>query len=100
MISSLRLRMMTAVSLLAIAAVVAVALAARQRTRSEFRRFQELEKILTSSNPDGDSERIAYSDILRAIKESLCETSSSSLPFQWGNLLASWETYSCFSVSR
>ena len=57
--SSLRLRMMIAVSLLAVVAVVAVALAARQRTRSEFRRFQELEKISTSSNPDGDSDRIA-----------------------------------------
>jgi hypothetical protein len=34
--SSLRLRMMIAVSLLAVVAVVAVALAARQRTRSEF----------------------------------------------------------------
>jgi two-component system sensor histidine kinase BaeS len=58
-ISSLRLRMMAAVGLLAIAAVVAVALAARQRTRSEFRRFQDLEKISASTNPDTDSQRIA-----------------------------------------
>jgi signal transduction histidine kinase len=58
-IPSLRLRMMAAVGLLAIAAVVAVALAARQRTRSEFRRFQELEKISASANPDTDSKRIA-----------------------------------------
>ncbi len=59
MISSLRLRMMIAVSLLAVAAVVAVAVAARQRTRSEFRRFQELEKISASPKPGGDAERIA-----------------------------------------
>ena len=44
MISSLRVRMMIAVGLLAVAAVVAVAWAARVRTRTEFRHFQELEK--------------------------------------------------------
>jgi signal transduction histidine kinase len=58
-ISSLRFRMMTAVGLLAVAAVVAAALAARQRTRSEFRRFQELEKISTSASPEGNSQPIA-----------------------------------------
>ena len=52
MISSLRLRMLIAVGTLAIAAIVAVALTARQRTRTEFRRFQALTKIATS--PDGD----------------------------------------------
>ena len=50
---------MIAVGLLAVAAVVAVALAARQRTRSEFRRFQELEKISTVTDPDADAHRIA-----------------------------------------
>lgn len=59
MISSLRLRMMTAVGLLAIAAVVAVALAARQRTRAEFHRFQELEKISAATDPNTDAEHIA-----------------------------------------
>jgi signal transduction histidine kinase len=58
-ISSLRLRMMTAVGLLAIAAVVAVALAARQRTRAEFHRFQELEKISAATDPNTDAEHIA-----------------------------------------
>ncbi len=56
---SLRLRMMTAVSLLAIGAVVTVALAARHRTRAEFHRFQELERISATSDPDADSERIS-----------------------------------------
>ena len=50
---------MTAVSLLAIAAVVTVALTARQRTHAEFHRFQELERIAATSDPDADSQRIA-----------------------------------------
>ena len=55
MISSLRLRMMIAVGTLAIAAIVAVALTARQRTRTEFRRFQALTKIASSANGDDGS---------------------------------------------
>jgi two-component system sensor histidine kinase BaeS len=58
-ISSLRLRMMIAVGLLAIAAVVAVALAARQRTRAEFHRFQQLEKISSTTDPNSDTANIA-----------------------------------------
>jgi signal transduction histidine kinase len=58
-ISSLRLRMMFAVGLLAVAAVVAVALSARQRTRSEFRHFQALEKISTAPDAGIDSERVS-----------------------------------------
>src|SRR5215203_594672 len=42
--SSLRTRLLLAVGALALAAVVAVALAARQGTREEFLRFQELEQ--------------------------------------------------------
>jgi signal transduction histidine kinase len=57
-IVSLRLRMMIAVSLLALVAVVALALMARQRTRSEFRRFLELENVSTSANSI-DPERIS-----------------------------------------
>ena len=60
MISSLRVRMMIAVGTLAIAAIVAVALTARQRTRTEFRRFQALTKIATSANgDDGDAGKVA-----------------------------------------
>jgi signal transduction histidine kinase len=44
MISSLQTRLLVAVSVLAIAAVIAVALTARQGTRSEFSRFQEHEE--------------------------------------------------------
>lgn len=44
--SSLRTRLIVAVGILAVAAVVAVGLAARQSTRQEFRRFQELVKIV------------------------------------------------------
>jgi signal transduction histidine kinase len=40
--SSLRTRLLVAVGILAVAAIVAVGLAARQGTRLEFRRFQEL----------------------------------------------------------
>jgi signal transduction histidine kinase len=71
--------MMIAVSLLAVAAVVAVALAARQRTRSEFRRFLELENSSSSATSDVDSERISAllagrccdSDALRAASAAL-----------------------------
>jgi signal transduction histidine kinase len=71
--------MMVAVGLLAVAAVVAVALAARQRTRSEFRRFQQLEKTSVSVQPGVDSERISAllvgrccdSDALRAAATAL-----------------------------
>jgi signal transduction histidine kinase len=71
--------MMMAVSLLAVAAVVAVALAARQHTRSEFRRFLELENISPSANSDVESKRISAllagrccdSDALRAAAASL-----------------------------
>ncbi len=59
MISSLRIRMMIAVSLLSVAAIIAVALAARQGTRAEFHRFRELEKISSIAEPGGDSERVA-----------------------------------------
>jgi signal transduction histidine kinase len=79
LISSLRLRMMIAVSLLAVAAVVAVALAARQHTRSEFRRFLELENISPSASSDVESKRISVllagrccdSDALRAAAAAL-----------------------------
>jgi len=58
-ISSLRARMMLAVGLLAVAAVVAVALAARQGTRQGFRHFQELEKISDAPVETALPERIA-----------------------------------------
>jgi signal transduction histidine kinase len=51
--------MMIAVGLLAITAVVAVALAARQRTRAEFYRFQELKRIPSTTDPNADAERVA-----------------------------------------
>ena len=54
-------------------------MAARQRTRFEFRRFQELEKISTLPSPGGDAERISAllagrccdSDALRAAAAAL-----------------------------
>lgn len=39
--------------------LVAVALAARQRTRSEFRRFQDVVRLSAAANTSGDSERVA-----------------------------------------
>ena len=45
MMSTLRARMMLTVGLLAITAIIAVALAARQGTRLQFRHYQELERV-------------------------------------------------------
>ena len=47
MIASLQTRLLLAVSLLALAAVVAVALSARQWTRIEFKKFRDLEQRVT-----------------------------------------------------
>jgi signal transduction histidine kinase len=111
-ISSLRLRMMVAVSLLAVAAVVAVALAARQRTRSEFRRFLALENLSNSPNPGDQSERIAAllarrccdSDVLRAAAASLSPRQVLVVTDASGRVVASsgkpLETVSEFRFSR
>jgi signal transduction histidine kinase len=56
---SLRLRMMFAVGLLAVCAVVIVALAVRQRTRAEFFRFRQLETISRMRQEGADPEHIA-----------------------------------------
>lgn len=56
---SLRMRMMVAVGVLALSAVLIVALAVRQRTRAEFRRFRQLETISRSSGTVVDPEPIA-----------------------------------------
>jgi signal transduction histidine kinase len=57
-ISSLRVRMMVAVGLLAVTAVIAVAFAARLGTRHEFRRFQEMERIATRHAADDAPDRV------------------------------------------
>ncbi|HEY7497279.1 MAG TPA: ATP-binding protein [Vicinamibacterales bacterium] len=57
--SSLRTRLLLAVSVLALTAVAAVALAVRQSTRREFRKFQELDRISAPSTTDADARRIA-----------------------------------------
>jgi len=79
-IFSLRLRMMIAVGLLAVAAVVAVAMAARQGTRSGFRRFLELEKLPTSVTPGADRERIARLLSGRCCNSDLMRAASAALP--------------------
>jgi signal transduction histidine kinase len=81
-ISSLRLRMMIAVGLLAIAAVVAVALAARQRTRAEFHRFQELEKISSTTDPNTDAQRVAALLAGRCCDPEALRTATAALPRQ------------------
>jgi signal transduction histidine kinase len=48
--SSLRTRLLLAVGVLAVAAVLAVAVTARQSTRQEFRRFRELDRISAPSH--------------------------------------------------
>src|SRR5687768_3717238 len=59
MISSLRTRLLLVVSVLAIAAVVAVALTARQTTRVGFKRFQENVQHRSGLFPDGAAARVA-----------------------------------------
>lgn len=61
MIATLRARMMLMVSLLAIGAVIAVALAARHNTRHEFRRYQEIEQLATKAAPPTTLETLASS---------------------------------------
>ncbi len=63
---------MMAVGTLAIAAIVAVALTARQRTRTEFRRFRALTKIATPANgDDGSAARVAA-----ALDRHCCDSAS------------------------
>jgi len=50
--SSLRARLLVAVSVLALAAAVAVAVTARQSTRQEFRKFRDLERVGTAASAD------------------------------------------------
>src|SRR5262245_56227752 len=57
--TSLQTKLLLAVGLVAIAAVVAVALSARQTTRMEFRRFQEHEEERSSMVRSRDAEEIA-----------------------------------------
>jgi signal transduction histidine kinase len=57
--TSLQTKLLLAVGLVAIAAVVAVALSARQTTRMEFRRFQEHEEERSSMVRSRDAEGIA-----------------------------------------
>lgn len=59
MISSLQTRLLMAVGLLALAAVAAVAFTARQSTRQEFERFQDLERIRDASALNGTLDRLA-----------------------------------------
>ncbi len=59
MISSLQTRLILAVSVLALAAVGAVALSARQWTRLEFRKFQELEQRRPADRTPDSAQAIA-----------------------------------------
>src|SRR5690349_19734746 len=67
MISSLRARLLVAIGALAVTAVAAVAIAARQTTRLEFQRFAELER---TSGPD---ERTIVDDIAQALDGRCCD---------------------------
>jgi two-component system sensor histidine kinase BaeS len=57
--TSLQTRLLVAVGLVAITAVVIVALAARQGTRREFLRFQELERKTSADRAPNDAARVA-----------------------------------------
>ena len=59
MMSTLRARMMLTVGLLAITAILAVALAARQGTRLQFRRYQELERFSGDARPSDAPQKVS-----------------------------------------
>jgi signal transduction histidine kinase len=96
MISSLQTRLLLAVGVLAIAAVVAVALSARQTTRMEFRRFQEHEEERSSLARSREAEGIASRLTGRCRDEVALRDATSHLPPQevvllvddQGNLIA------------
>ena len=71
MMSTLRARMMLTVGLLAITAIIAVALAARQGTRLQFRHYQELERVSGDAKASDSPQRVA------AILDDNCCTAAS-----------------------
>ena len=56
---SLQTRLLLAVGLLAVAAVAAVAFSARESTRLEFRRFQEVQKVRATGDVEATLDRVA-----------------------------------------
>jgi signal transduction histidine kinase len=58
--SSLRVQLLFAVGVLALAAIAAVALATRQTTRTEFRRFQELERATAPAYVETLTARVGH----------------------------------------
>lgn len=94
---SLQTRLLLAVGVLAIAAVVAVALTARQGTRLEFRRFQEHDAEVRSSNvrtrATGDSASVLEgkcddADAMRAATAEFADTEVLLLLDDRGGLIA------------
>lgn len=80
MLSSLRARLMMAVGLLAVAAVIAVGVTLRQRTRQEFRRFLEVEKTVAKFQEAGAKageiaslvgQRCCAPEVLKAVSATL-----------------------------
>ena len=69
--SSLQTRLLLTVSLLAIAAIAAVALSMRQSTRIEFRKFQDLEKLSGHGRPTTRA-----SDVARGLEGRCCDERS------------------------
>lgn len=63
MVSSLRVRLMIAVGLLAVAAVVAVGITVRQRTRHEFRHFLEVERSIANFQEAGAKAELIASEV-------------------------------------
>src|ERR671910_3211364 len=72
MISSLQTRLLLVVGLVALAAVIAVALSARQWTRVEFRKFQQLEQERSTERRTGPS----IAAIADGLEERCCTTDS------------------------
>jgi signal transduction histidine kinase len=73
MISSLQTRLLLAVGVLAVAAVAAVAFSARESTRVEFQRFQDVQKIRASGAVEAALERAAA-----RLDGACCDTLASS----------------------
>lgn len=59
MIASLQTRLLLAVGVLAVAAVAAVAFSARESTRMEFQKFQNIERVRASGDIEGTLEHVS-----------------------------------------
>jgi signal transduction histidine kinase len=96
---SLRARLLVAVGFLAVAAVVAVGLAARQGTRQEFRRFQELVSVGPGGLADLPLADLAAALDGRCCSEEALAAAATVLPAGRGFLVLDVETRQPIAVA-